>query len=134
MMSATGIPGCSVSPSRMSGICLAEVEVAGAILIDRHQARHRRQRLAQRDALQFALHIDQAAVALLLEHRQLRIGLLVPRLDIGFQLLQGALLCSSVRTFFLASISAMIGLRLTSSSARRTSYRVLSSVTSSWLC
>ena len=47
--------------------------------------------LRLRDALQFALHVDQAAVALLVEHRELRIGLLLARRDVGFQLLQRAL-------------------------------------------
>ena len=45
-MSATGMPGCSVSPSRISGTCWPKLMNAAAILPDRHQPGHRRQRLA----------------------------------------------------------------------------------------
>jgi hypothetical protein len=66
------------------------------------QPRHRRQRLALRDALQLALHIEQAAVALLLENRKLRIGLLL-RAEISVSSCSSArFCCSSMSTFFLA--------------------------------
>ena len=67
---------------------MSEIKEPGAVLADRHQPGDLRQGLGLGDALQLALHVDQAAVALLLIHRQLRIGLLLARLDIGLELSQ----------------------------------------------
>ena len=68
-------------------------------------------------------------VALLLEHGAAGAIAVGVRLHVGLDLRERALASSSASSFFLASIAPTNSLPLTSSSARRTSYRACSSAT-----
>ena len=80
---------------------LSEVEHAGAVLLDGYQAGDGRQGLADSDALHLALHVDQAAIALLLQHGKLRIRLRLAGLDVALQFDQRALLLLQIEQVLL---------------------------------
>ena len=119
-ISATGMPGCKVSPSRMSGICCPKLKLPARFCLVATRP------VIGASVLHSAMRCNSRCTSIRLRLRcscstascesacSWRAAMSVSNCC------SARFCCSSVSTFFLPSISAMIGLRCTSSSARRT--------------